>query len=190
MTSLTKYPTSATTSSISTWANTSIAWQSTNAIYADDAARACISVGTFDSGVYSQALKATNFDFSSIPADATITGIIMRAEFYNAVNSCNFDCAKLLDTSRVDQGNNLASAGATPGLTSTTTAIWSVGGSANLWGASIDVDVVKNGNFGVMIGGQAQGNNCDVFIDYITLEVCYTTPGGEANVQNVRFVEM
>jgi hypothetical protein len=181
-----KFPASATTSSISTWSNTSIAWQSTTALYADDGADACITVGTFDNGVYSPALKVTNFDFTSVPADATITGIIARWETYNAVANCAFQCAKLLDTTRTDQGDNKL---ATSQLTSTTTAVISVGGSADLWGASIDVDVVKNANFGVMIGGQAQGNNCDVFIDYVTLEVCYTVAGSESNVTHVKFCE-
>lgn len=188
MASETKYGASATTSSISTWSNASLAWISTGNLYADDGAGCNITAGTFDNGVYSPALKVTNFDFSAVPADATITGIIMRAETWNATANCAFQCAKLLDTSRVDQGDNKLSA--TSFLTSTATGVISVGASNDLWGASIDVDVVKNANFGVMLGGQAQGNNCDVWIDYVTLEVCYTTPGGEeANVMNVVFVE-
>lgn len=184
MASIVTAPASATTSAISTWNGE--AWQSVTAIYADDGADACITAGSFDSGTLTQALKATNFDFSNIPADATITGIIMRAEFYNAVSNAYMNGAKLLDTNRVDQGDNKASGAEF--LTSTVTAVWSLGGSADLWGASVDVDVVKNANFGVMIGGMASGNNCDLFLDYVSLEVCYTVPS--TTEINVSFVEM
>jgi len=187
MTSLTKFPTSATTSDLSTWANTSIAWQSTTALYADDGADACITVGTFDNGIYSPALKVTNFDFDAIPVDATITGVIMRAQARHAVSSCAFQLAKLLDTSRNDAGTNVLAT--TSQITSTADSIISVGASTDTWGNALDVAWVKNANFGVAIGGQAQGNNCDVFIDYVTLEVCYTIAGGETNSVNVRFVE-
>jgi hypothetical protein len=178
-------PTSVTTSSTGVHADDD--WVACAALLTqgDGTANAMvISATTFDAGDQSYVIKATNFDFSEIVAGSTIKGVVCRFKGWANTSgatavSCGLDYAYLLDTSRVEAGENIMSLSAAMGATawlSGTTQIVCVGLSSNMWSNALTADWVKNANFGVALGFIAQTANTDVFLDYVTLEIVYVPP--------------
>jgi len=173
-------PASATTVSESPWSDND--WVNPTDVYSDDGNAANITSSQYDSPDQSYVLKAYNFDFSSIPSGATIVGVICRINGWCAAGTGTLDLCQLLDTSLAKVGTNLAS---TPvALTSDDTTIIVRGASNNLWGNSLTEAWVKNSNFGVALGMAATSANADVYIDYVTLEVFYTSSPTDDLVAN------
>ena len=173
-----KYPTLGETISESPWSDNT--WVAPTNIYADDAATAYVTAPTFDAPDQTYVLKATGFDFSAIPDNATILGVICRVNAWYAKGSGSLDLCQLLDTSKAKVGTNQC---ATPvPLTTDNTTIITKGADNDLWGNGLTPAWVKSSNFGVALGMLATAANADVFIDYVTLEIYYSTPSG--NIYN------
>ena len=168
------YPTLGTTVAESPWLDND--WTTPTNIYSDDAATANVTAASYDNGDQTFVLKATGFDFSTIPDGSTINGIIARinAFYRSGVGSGSMDLCQLLDISRAKVGTNNCS---TPtALTTTTSTIITKGGATDTLGNTLTTAWVKDADFGIAMGIIATANNADVDVDYVTLEIDYTPP--------------
>jgi len=149
------------------------AWVGAANIYG--AGTASITAATFDANDQSEILRAYGFDFSAIPDGSTIDGVqVTISGAYYATAICAFDLAQLLDTGGALVGTNQY---ATPVNLTTSGATYTKGGATDKWGNALDAAWVKNSNFGVGIGIKVgASNNCDVYIDSVTMTVWYTAP--------------
>lgn len=167
-----KYPTLGETVSEGDWSDNT--WVNPTNIYTDDAATASVTHAQFDSPDQTYVLKATGFDFSSIPSDATINGVICRVNtwYRPTKGSGSMDLMQLLDVDKARVGTNQC---ATPvALTTDASTVIAKGASSDEWGNDLTVSWVQNSNFGVGLGVLATAANADVDVDYISLEVYYT----------------
>ncbi len=163
-----KAPAAASSTSETGWAGN--AWLTPQNLYG--AGDAAITAATFDAGVHSQVLRAYTFDFSAIPDGSTINGVqvVINARYATAI--CALSLAQLLDTSRAKVGTNQY---ATPVNLTTSAANYTKGGATDKWGNALDAAWVKDPDFGVALGIiVGASDNCDVFIDSVTMEVWYT----------------
>lgn len=167
-----KYPTLGQSILESPWSDNG--WTAPANIYADDGLTASVTSSTFDTGDQTRVLKATGFDFSSIPDGSSIDGVIARINSWYTAGSGSIDLIQLLDTTQVRVGINQAVT-AIP-LGTDNAAIITSGSSTDLWGNALTASWIKDPNFGIGIGIIATGNNADVFVDYVTIEVYYTPP--------------
>ena len=177
-----KYPTLGESVSESPWSDD--AWVTPTNIYSDNAATANVVASTFDSPDQTYVLKATGFDFSSIPDGSTINGVICRANswYRSGQGSGSMDLMQLLDVSKARVGTNQCLT-AVP-LTTTDATIITKGSYNDTWGNALTAAWVKNSNFGVGIGILATAANADVDVDYVTLEIFYTPPTAAAGKRN------
>lgn len=169
-----KFPTLGTSVSESPWSDN--AWTTPTNIYSDNAETANVTASTYDNGDQTYVLKATGFDFSEIPDDATILGVECKvnAWYRSGTGAASMDLLQLLDASRAKVGTNQCSSAVA--LTTTNTTIITKGGAADLWGNELTPAWVKDADFGVAIGILATANNSDVDVDYVTLEITYSAP--------------
>jgi len=152
------------------------AWTTPANITADDEATANVTAATFDANDQTHVLKAYNFDFSGVPAGATIDGVIasVNAFYRSGQGAGSLDLMQLLDAARAKVGTNQC-ATAVP-LTTTTTTVITKGSLSDLWGNSLTAAWIKDIDFGIALGIKATAANADVDIDYVTLEIYYTVP--------------
>lgn len=169
-----KFPTLGTSVSESPWSDN--AWTTPTNIYSDNAATANVTASSFDSPDQTYVLKATGFDFSEIPDDATILGVECKvnAWYRSGQGSGSIDLMQLLDTSRAKVGTNQCSSPVA--LTTTNSTIITKGGASDLWGCELTPAWVKDADFGVAIGILATAANADVDVDYVTLAITYSAP--------------
>jgi Secretion system C-terminal sorting domain len=132
--------------------------------------------------VTSNYLTATGFNFSSIPAGATILGVTAtiqheRQTLLTLDVTSNDNSMKLL-VAGVQVGTNMASATAWGNSEETFT----YGGTSNLWGTTLTVAQVKAANFGVafsekmLISGiLGLGLTLTDAVNYISMSVTYTS---------------
>ena len=136
------------------------------------AGEASITSNNYDAGDQSYVMKAYTFDFSSVPVDATIVGVVCQIGARSATATHQFDLIQLLSTTRVKGGTNLASTPVT--INSISPIELEFGARDNLWGNALTETWVKDADFGVAIGVLSNNNNADVFIDYVLLSIYYT----------------
>ena len=167
-----KAPTAAQTIAESPWLDDT--WVSPANIYG--AGEASVTATSFDAGDQTYVLKAYGFDFSALPDNAVIRGVICVVNARYATAPGSIDLMQLLDISRAKVGTNQC---ATPVALTTLAADYTKGSATDLWGNVLTAAWVKDGDFGVAIGMLAGGtgnNNVDVYCDYVTLEVYYSIP--------------
>ena len=176
-----KFPTLGTSVSESPWLDN--AWTTPTNIYTDNAATANVTATSFDAPDQTYVLKATGFDFSAIPDNATILGVECKvnAWYRSGQGAGSIDLMQLLNASRVKVGTNQC---LTPvALTTDAATIITKGGAADLWGNALTPAWVKDPDFGVALGILATAANADVDVDYVTLEVTYSIPvSGAGNI--------
>lgn len=166
-----KSPTVASTTAEAPWSANP--WVTPENLYG--AGTANITAPTFDAGDQSEILRAYGFDFSAIPDGSTIDGVqVVIGGAYYATAICALSLAQLLSTGGALGGTNQYS---TPTDLTTGASNYTKGGATDKWGNALDAAWVKNSNFGVGIGiTVGASNNCDVYIDSVTMEVWYTPP--------------
>jgi len=168
-----KFPQSATTAAESPWLDDD--WVSPTDIYADDTSYASVTSNTYDPPDQTYVLKAYNFDFSAIPDGATILGVTCVVSAWTAAAKVqSLDLCQLLDTSLAKVGTNMAATPIQVGTVEGGT-LSPIGGSVNLWGNALTPSWVKNSNFGVALGFVSGTANSDIFVDYVTLEIEYSS---------------
>ncbi len=147
------------------------AWANPDRITASDNLRStCANSGNSDK------LKAQGFDFSAVPDNATITGVVVRVECFDVMQQSQDLTAKLLDGDGAEQGDNKAVGTAVPFFDANLT----YGGEADLWGATLTPAVVKDADFGFIFQVNNPTAGSDVNVDAITMEVFFTTPRNPA----------
>lgn len=140
------------------------------------------AVNTGASSVTTNYLKATNFDFSTIPSGATIDGITVSINRNTADGSGVQDSVIRLVVGGTVSGDN-KSAGAfwTWNIMDTTV---NFGGSSDTWGLSLSDTEVKSSDFGVVLSASV-GAFESALVDHITMTVYYTATGWAGKVNNV-----
>jgi hypothetical protein len=126
-------------------------------------------------------LKATGFDFSAIPLNATINGVLVRMNCWYAsgTGAASVDLYQLLDNTGAKVGTNKCS---TPvALTTATSRILSIGGSSDLWGNALTPAWVRDADFGVAIGMIATADDSDVHVDWVAITVSFTRVAVDAS---------
>ncbi|HBB44091.1 MAG TPA: hypothetical protein DCZ83_01735 [Candidatus Yonathbacteria bacterium] len=164
------YPSLGTTVSEPPWSDNT--WDTPANIYTDDGTNAEVTAPSYDNGDQTFVLKATGFDFSTIPDGSTINGITARINSYYSAGSGSIDLCQLFNVSRAKVGTNQCST-VVP-LTTNTATIITKGSASDTWGNALTSAWVKDSDFGIAIGILATSNNTDVHVDYVTLEIDYT----------------
>ena len=147
-------------------------WEITGELDINDDVYTEITDKSYDIGDQTYLLKVYGFDFSGVPNDATIVGVEVNIAGYYAVGTSSFDYMKLMDISRNPVGNDVLTPGPTQLVASEATSTF--GSSSVLWGNSLTPAWVKDADFGVCLGMIADGNNADLYLDWLTMEVFYT----------------
>lgn len=158
-------------------------WANLGNLYTEDGSYASrtSAAATFET------LSVYGFDFSSIPDDASIDGVVGRAVRWALSSSTISDSSLYLrDTS----GNSIGSNKAAGGYWSTTAGdAVTYGGASDGWGASLTPSIVKNANFGVnLVVGNNAGLARAARVDYVSLAVYYTNATGQPMVARARLV--
>jgi hypothetical protein len=123
---------------------------------------------TADNTRNSNYLFATNFGFA-IPSTATILGVAVQIERYNAFSTGADAYVYLVKDGEV-AGNNKAKSGDWSGVE----ADFTYGGSDDLWGLNLDPGDINATNFGVALSVQT-GLDPIMRVDHIRIAVTYTT---------------
>lgn len=139
-------------------------WANPGRITADDGSTTDCNAGTA-----SDYLVASNFGFS-VPSDATINGVEVKAEIAEDALGTEVFSAQLQDDSAALMG-----AAKTATVSGSTLTVYTYGGAADLWSATITPAIVNDADFGVRLWF-ATSNNAHV--DYVTLNVTYTEASG------------
>jgi len=126
-----------------------------------------------EDGESSHYLRATHFDFTGIPAGATIDGIV--AEFEKKSDSGFIDDDHVyIVKAGTEQGTNKAL-----GTWSTTESYVSYGGATDKWGLTWTQDLINSTDFGVSIncynGEYDEGDIA--YVDHVRITVYYTGVG-------------
>ncbi len=138
-------------------------WSNPSRITADDNSLA----GGFTLTGGSDYLVARNFDFSAIPAGATIVGITVRVEANESSSGSEDLFAQLQDASAALIGSSKTLSLTTP------LAVYTYGGTSDTWGATLTHAMLQDADFGVRLWFATSHN---VSIDYVTMAVEYTVP--------------
>ncbi len=154
-------------------------WTNPDNIKADDSSDATVIL--VSAGDLSRGLAASNFDFSVIPAGATIDGIEVQVGDYNEGsgdalvwdNGFGTGHCKLILADNTDGSVTKHTSLTDP---TTTDATDQAGGAADLWSETISDTDVKDVDWGFFVGLFTIPANGDMFIDFMQMKVYYT-PG-------------
>lgn len=139
------------------------AWTSPGNVTADDAADA-----TCNAGASSQYLVARNFGFA-IPVGASIAGVTVRAE----ASEHSAGTESLNGQLQNDAGALVGSSQAQT-ISGTAKSVYTYGGTADLWGATLTPAIVNDADFGVRFWFTTSH---DVRVDFVTVAIEYTEAG-------------
>jgi hypothetical protein len=139
------------------------AWTNPGTVTLDNASDA-----TCNAAASSQYLVARNFDFSSIPNDALIVGITVRVEASEHTAGTESLFAQLQNESGTLVGSSQSQS-----INGTGKVVYTYGGSADVWGATLTPAIVKDADFGVRLWFTSAH---DVRVDFVTMAVEYSAP--------------
>lgn len=140
------------------------AWSNPGNIVSDNGTDA-----TCSAGASSQYLVGRNAPLTSVPTSATINGITVRAEASEHSAGTESLNAQLQNDSGTLIGSSKANT-----ISGTTKAVYTYGGTADLWGATLTANIIHDADFGVRFWFTTAH---DVRVDYVTIAVEYTVPG-------------
>ncbi len=144
------------------------AWTAPGNIVSDNASYASI---TLNNSQYSDYLTGRNYSFS-IPAGATINGIVVEIDRYGSTNNRISDRDVYLTKNGTTSVGTDKAAGNWPG----SSGVQTYGGAADLWGTTWTPAEINNANFGVMLSAQSSQAGITANVDYIRVTVYYTAP--------------
>lgn len=124
---------------------------------------------TCNAAASSQYLVARNFDFSAIPNDASILGVLVRVEASEHTAGTEALLAQLQNASGALFGSSKSTSNE-GAISGTAKAVYTYGGTADLWGATLTPAVVKDADFGVRFWFTTAH---DVRIDFVTMAIEY-----------------
>ena len=148
----------------------------------DGVANACVDNGTdtnvsnntFDKGDQSYVLYVKDFGFA---VSGTIDGVTVTLNTWSSTSNHVIDLCQLLDADGVRAGTNLCDGSPVTIDSGLTTNVETVGSTSEKWGNALTDTWVNDADFGVAIGILSGNNNANVFIDYVTITVEYTSGG-------------
>ena len=146
------------------------AWTTPGNVTADDAADA-----TCSAAASSQYLVARNFNFASIPAGATIVGVLVRVE----ASEHTAGTEPLLAQLQNETGTLFGSSKSTSNegsISGTAKAIYTYGSTSDVWSASLTRAIVQDADFGVRFWFTTAH---DVRVDFVTMAIEYTVPSND-----------
>ncbi len=148
------------------------AWISPDNIKADDGSETRWITGGGGSES-SFGVAASNFDFSSIPAGATIDGIEVRCGDYSheSGGATIWDVVKLILADDADGSENKNSVFVSP---TTSLQTDEAGGVSDLWSETINLSDVQDVDWGWFVGQFDSAASIDHFIDFMQMKVYYT----------------
>jgi hypothetical protein len=142
------------------------AWTSPTNITADDGSNA-----SCNAPASSQYLVASNFNFSSIPANATIRGVTVRLEASESGAGSVTVNAQLQDASGALFGSSKSTA-----VSTTTMTVYTYGASNDLWGATLTRAIVTDPDFGVRFWFTTVDS---ALVDYVTMAIEWDIPADQ-----------
>jgi len=161
-----------------------VAWTNPGNVSADDNSYTTASIGNTGT---SQALYATDFNFSTIPDDATIAGIEVAIGRYSSTTNPNLikDNTVQLLKSGSAIGDNKAVTGTNWPNESEGEGEATYGGPGELWGTTWSPAEIKASNFGLELIVDNSGFNSHIaYVDYIRITVYLAgPPAGEPTTQ-------
>ncbi len=125
---------------------------------------------TCNAAASSQYLISRNFPLSSVPVNATVDGILVRAEVSEHSTATEPLRAQLQDAGGVLFGSPKSTSNQ-GSISGTAKAVYTWGGIADLWGATITPAILHDPDFGVRHWFVTAH---DVRIDYTTIQVEFT----------------
>lgn len=149
----------------STLHNGDESWNNPTNIEAEAGFASTAVVGTFSD---TDALYGSDFDFSAIPAGATITGI--EVQISREGNNMFDEFVKLTKNGTAGVGDNKADTGTDWDGPSTAT----YGGSTDLWGTTWSVAEIQSSSFGAYVVAKAFGIPGQPGVAWIKVNVYYT----------------
>lgn len=155
----------------------SLTWTNPGNITSSDDTYATVTIGAAQITHY---LMGTNYSFS-LPADATINGILMEVE-----RKCVGAVGQTIDSSiRIVKGGTISgdekSAGASWVLGTDTYA--SFGGASDLWGLTWTYSDINASDFGAVVSATITGISSAASVDHMRITVYYTS-GGTPSIQS------
>lgn len=144
---------------------------------------------TWTTGSASDVLACTNFGFS-IPAGATINGIIVNIKGWDAGGGNGFVSSVRLTTDGTTEEGDNNSADDVTDWSNTAYEIKEYGNSTDLWGLSLDANDINASTFGVT-HRSAKASAALINIDYMTITVYYTeAPPATAATGQIRSAQV
>ena len=169
---VTRYPT-ANAAPASSAPYDDMTWTNYNNLKADDSTYANIIDATFDTGKYSYIMKFSHFD-AAIPAGSQILGIQVTMQGYYQTGTFEVALLQLLNASGTAEGDNKADTASGAFGTGNTNVTF--GGPTEEWGLNLTPTMVNDDDFGVQMAVVATQDNCDVFLDFLRMEITYIPP--------------
>ena len=164
-----------------------VSWVGATDISADDATRA--AANTIPAGGASNWLRGY-FDFATgnlVPVGANIDGIEAEVDTFGYDGyPVRFNAARLVIGGTI-QGTNVSNMPATNwGTPSIGDAPMTLGGSTNLWGATVSAADVRGATFGIAISAKNDeaSKNRNAGVDYIRMRIYYTPAGAPPAAYN------
>lgn len=139
------------------------AWTNPGNIVSDNATDA-----SCNAAASSQYLVAKNFNFASVPTNATINGITVRIEA--AESSAG---SETLNVRLQDDGGALTGTGKTASINGTSPTVYTLGSTSDLWSATVTGNKLHDIDWGVRFWFTTAHN---MTVDYVTMAVEYTVP--------------
>ncbi len=121
----------------------------------------------------SQYLVAKNFNFASVPTNATIAGILARIEASEHSGGTEALLARLQDEAGALTGTGKSAANE-GNLSGTAKAVYTYGSTSDVWGATLTGNILHDIDFGVRFWFTTAHT---VNVDFVTVAVEYTVPG-------------
>lgn len=149
------------------------AWTNPGNITADDASYATVAVSNVAVAHYA---KGTNCGFS-IPANATITGVVVDVKIKSGTTGAQFNSVKLCKAGTIT-GTSQSGGESIP----TTEGVQSYGSSSNLWGTTLTPSDVNNSGFGVGVSVIGNASGQTVSLNDIAITIHYTVAAVGSNV--------
>lgn len=140
------------------------AWVSPGNIVSDNA-----TDSTCTAAASSQYLVARNFNFASVPTNATIAGIVVRIEASESSTGAETLNAKIQDDTGALVGDTK-----TASINGTSKTVYTYGTTSDVWTSAPTGNKVHDADWGVRFWYTTAHN---IAVDYVTMALEYTVPG-------------
>jgi hypothetical protein len=164
-----------------------MAWVNPGNITADDGSNATWAIVDAPGIVEGQALAATNFDFSAIPASSIIDGVELRLGDYSDTDELAVWSTNYIYLIHPDDSNGAGNPDTQPSNPTATAQTGIFGASDEMWGDHLTAADVKDVDFGATVATVIFSGTTTVSVDYMQMKVYYHAPvSGEIDASIVQ----